>query len=167
MTVGANGIATGELIIVLSLESFKLLNPKISRFDRGTGGTPEITFQEVSDCLATMSLPAAAWARLCYAMQWNYREQVFAYLAACLIKDKSINGTKAPYWIGMLEMCIDSTLTETHLTNRTKSKALNLRWWTKNNEQHLQKCLYFLDQLDYEVRGAVTDWNKGRSVQDI
>ena len=40
----------------LSLEHFKLLNAKANSFDRGTGGVPDITFQEVADALATVEL---------------------------------------------------------------------------------------------------------------
>ena len=36
----------------LNLEHFKMLNAKASSLERGTGGVPELTFQEVADLLA-------------------------------------------------------------------------------------------------------------------
>lgn len=168
MTVGVNGIATGESRIVLSLESFKLLNPKVSRFTLGTGGEPELTFQEVSDCLAQMSLEAAAWGRLCYAKQREYSVVVLDYLRREVTKEVWTDKHGLPdYWLTLIDIAVWMSFHDVTLTNRIKAKAVKRKRWTKNNEKHLTKCLFLLDQLDFELRAAISHWNKQRSVQDI
>jgi hypothetical protein len=162
LSVGATFTAIGWLTKMITLESFKLLNPKVARLERGSGGTPEITFQEVSDCLAAMNLPAAAWARLKYAQQGMFSARVLSYVAERLIQDGECDdGVLSQYWLSMAQLAVVFDLSENQLTNRRKAKAIGIKWWTKNNEKHLSKCLFFVDQLDYEVRASISAWNRG------
>ena len=147
---------------MVTLESFRLLNPKICRLERGSGGVPEITFQEVADCLAKMSPAAATWARMKYGLQGTYSVKVQRHIERRLIEDgEGKDGVLNTYWAGVVQLAIICGLQEKSLTNRSKAQAVGLRWWTKNNERHLSKCLFFLDELDYEVRATVNAWNRG------
>ena len=150
---------------MLTLESFKLLNPKVSRFQRGSGGTPDLTFQEVADVLAQMSRPAAAWARLRYADERKWSCQVLRFLRHRLERDGE--DVEECYWMRMTRLTLICAVTENPLTNRRKAKVAGVRWWTKNNERDLHKCLFLLDGLDYEVRSHLKAWNEHRSVGDF
>ena len=151
---------------MLTLESFKLLNPKINRFSAGTGGTPDITFQEVSDVLAQMSRPAAAFARLRYAHQERYARPVLYYIRAEVLLETGDPILK-DYWQYMTWLALHSTVTENGLTNRNKAEVVHVRWWTKKNEHDLQLCLYIVDQLDFEIRSELKAWNERLSVGEI
>jgi len=148
---------------MLTLESFKLLNPKINRFSAGTGGTPDITFQEVSDVLAQMSPPAAAYARLRYANQERYARPVLYYMRCMLLRETGDPILK-DYWQYMTWLALHLIVAENGLTNRTKAKVVHVRWWTKNNERDLQQCLYIVDQLDFEIRAELKAWNERLSI---
>ena len=151
---------------MLTLESFKLLNPKVSRFQMGSGGTPDVTFQEVADVLAQMSQPAAAWARLSYAGERRWAASVLSFLQGELLREKDEESLSC-YWMRVTRLTVICALTETPLTNRRKAKVAGVRWWTKNNERDLHKCLFLLDGLDYEVRSHLKAWNDQRSVGDF
>jgi len=109
-----------------------------------------------------MNLPAAAWARLKYAQQGMFSANVLAYVAERLIQDgESEDGVLTQYWLSMAQLAVVFDLSQNQLTNRRKAKAIGIKWWTKNNEKHLSKCLFFVDQLDYEVRASISAWNRG------
>ena len=61
---------------MLTLESFKLLNPKVAQFERSTGGTPEITFQEVADVLSRCTELTSKYGRWNYGLDDTYQRKL-------------------------------------------------------------------------------------------
>ena len=61
---------------MLTLESFKLLNPKVASFERSTGGTPEITYQEVADVLSRCSEQVSMYGRWNYGLDDTYQRKL-------------------------------------------------------------------------------------------
>tara|TARA_R110002051_G_scaffold2646_1_gene14130 strand:- start:21218 stop:21685 length:468 start_codon:yes stop_codon:yes gene_type:complete len=151
---------------MLTLESFKLLNAKANRFEASTGGTPDITFHEVSDVLAQMSQPAAAYARLRYANQERYARPVLYHIRREVLRETGDPILK-DYWQYMTRLALHLMVAENGLTNRMKAEAIHVRWWTKNNERDLQQCLYIVDQLDFEIRSELKAWNERLSIGEI
>ena len=61
---------------MLTLESFKLLNPAVARFERSTGGTPEVTFQEVTDALSRCTELTSKYGRWNYGLDDTYQRKL-------------------------------------------------------------------------------------------
>ncbi|MEC8962874.1 MAG: hypothetical protein VX559_11600, partial [Pseudomonadota bacterium] len=118
----------------LSLEHFKLLNAKANSFDRGTGGVPDITFQEVADALATVEYPVSVYARFLYARQRELWPQVIDLMIKEIAKEidpiEDIHKQIAELAVTAL---IDP-LIHGCLTPAQKAFAVGKPWWTRKNE---------------------------------
>lgn len=98
---------------MLTLESFKLLNSRIAQFERSTGGTPEITYQEVADVLSKCSKQYSMYGRYNYALDNTYqRRLVEAITDRMMLEDRKRKRPLLPHrqdWRGIMkrriEMC--------------------------------------------------------------
>ena len=144
---------------MLSLESFKLLNAKANSFDRGTGGTPETTFQEVCDALALVSTGAAIYARRKYAGQesWNNRLE---FEVKKVVQQTLKLEVMSNYWRSLVQMAMWMHMTDKDLTPFRKARRIQRRWWKRGNEDDLRVVLGILDDYDFELRSALKEWNE-------
>jgi len=150
--------------MALSLEHFKLLNPKANQYAPGTGGTPDVTWQEVCDLLARVTPLCRAYARLQYAedkrFAWVLVESITREMAADDRKKKRPLWPDQLMWLRFAEMAVFVCSKGLHLTRKQKGEELGIRFWTRKHEQSLRLLMSALDELDYELRVAVRKWNR-------
>ena len=143
----------------LSLEHFKLLNAKANSFDRGTGGTPDITFQEVADCLARCDYPVSIYARFLYARERELWPQVITMMMKEMTKDvDKVEDIHKQIAELALRATIDPFVHGT-LTKAQKAYAVGTPWWLSKYEKLYRNSLFLLDLWDFDLRMAVRDWN--------
>jgi hypothetical protein len=142
----------------LSLEHFKMLSAKASSLERGTGGTPEISFHEVADLLAKVEYPVSIYARYVYAKQRGLSKALVNLLVDKL-KPKDLDITPK-YYLQIAELAIRATEADYSLTNAQKAFAIGMPWWIRKHEHLYQKALSLLDEWDFELRVAIKGWNE-------
>jgi hypothetical protein len=150
----------------LSLEHFKLLTARSPSLELGTGGTPDITFQEVSDVLAFVSDPCRIYARWHYAMDRDYRQTMSEILMVKVLADdqaREIADHWAPWW-HYVELALLMHQRLTDLTKKQKAIEVRKRWWRKGDDRKLRIVQLALDEWDYEIRRAIADWNYRLSI---
>ncbi len=150
----------------LSLEHFKLLTARSPSLELGTGGTPDITFQEVSDVLAFVSDPCRIYARWHYAMDRDYRQTMSEILMVKVLADdqaREIADHWAPWW-HYVELALLMHQRLTDLTKKQKAIEVRKRWWRKSDDRKLRIVQLALDEWDYEIRRAIADWNYRLSI---
>jgi hypothetical protein len=154
--------------MALSLEHFKLLNPKANQFWPGTGGTPDITWQEVCDVLATVPSLCRAYARYQYAQDkrfaWVLVEEITREMADDDRKKKRSLWPDQLMWLRFAEMAVFVYSKGMHLTRKQKAEELGIRFWTRKHEESLRLLTSALDELDYELRVALRKWNRHQEV---
>ena len=143
----------------LSLEHLKMLSAKPSSLERGTGGTPEISFHEVADLLARVEYPVSIYGRYVYAKQRGLSKTLVKLLVDKL-KPKRLDITPK-YYFQIAELAIRVSQADYPLTNSQKAFAIGSAWWTRKNENLYQKTLSLLDEWDFELRVAIKKWNEG------
>ena len=149
--------------MALSLEHFKLLNPKANQYAPGTGGTPDISWQEVCDLLATLTPLCRAYARLHYAGDKRFAivlvEEITREIAFEDRQRKRPMWERQLMWLRFTEMAVFVYSQGLHLTRKQKAQELGVRFWTRKHEESLRLLMSALDELDYELRVAVRKWN--------
>ena len=143
----------------LSLEHFKLLNAKANSFDRGTGGVPDITFQEVADALATVEYPVSVYARFLYARQRELWPQVIDLMIKEIAKEIDPIEDLHKQIAELAVTALIDPLIHGCLTHPQKAFAVGIPWWTRKNETLYQNALFLLDLWDFDLRMAVKQWN--------
>ena len=151
---------------MLTLESFKLLNPKITQFERSTGGTPEITYQEVADCLSKCSLFCSMYARWNYALDDSYRRKlVDAVIDRMANEDRKRKRPLLPNrqdWRGITEMTLETYRGTVWLTAKKNKIASDVHRWTRHHEEAHRNVRSLLDEWDYELRCELGWWNRSQ-----
>lgn len=150
----------------LTLESFKLLNAKVSRFEMGVPGEPDITYHDVCDLLARLSPGASAYARVKFAMQEFWQGRLEYQIRSLVVRALKIDRMTA-YWGSISNLAIGMHINDKNLTPLVKSRAVGRRWWTRNNESDLRFILGILDDYHYELVHALRDWNEESSLYQM
>ena len=149
---------------MLTLESFKLLNPKVAQFERGTGGTPEITFQEVADVLSRCTTPCSMYGRYQYGLDWTYESRLVDLITDEMMrqdrKRKRPLLSRRQHWRSVTRMTLEAHRAAVGLTKRQKKFVADVRRWTRHHEQAHQKVRETLDNWDYELRNHLGAWNR-------
>ena len=151
---------------MLTLESFKLLNPKIAQFERSTGGSPEITFQEVADVLSRCSIHCSMYGRYNYALDDTYqRRLVDAITDRMMLEDRKRKRPLLPHrqdWRGITEMTLEAYRGAVWLTAHKKKIASDVHRWTRHHEEAHRNVRSLLDEWDYELRAELGVWNRAQ-----
>ena len=149
---------------MLTLESFKLLNPKVGQLELSTGGTPEITYQEVADVLSSCSEQCSMYGR------WNYRlDDTYQRKLVEAITDEMVRQDRKKrrplllhryHWFCVTRMTLEAYRGGIHLTRKQKKIAADATRWTRRHEEAHQKVREMLDNWDYELRNHLGAWNR-------
>lgn len=153
----------------LSLEHFKLLTARSPALEMGTGGKPEITFQEVSDVLAFVSDSCRIYARWFYAMDRDYRPVMPEILMVKVLADEQAREI-ADHWAGWwhyVELALLIHQRGADLTKKQKAIEVRKRWWRKSDDRKLRIVQLALDEWDYEIRRAINDWNSRFAAAEV
>jgi hypothetical protein len=152
----------------LSLEHFKLLTARSPALEMGTGGKPDITFQEVSDVLAFVSDPCRIYARWHYSMDRDYRQTMSEILMVKVLADEQAREIVAHWagWWHYVELALLMHQTGADLTKKQRASEVRKRWWRKSDDRKLRIVQLVLDEWDYEIRRAIADWNYRLSVTE-
>lgn len=146
----------------LSLEHFKLLTARSPALEMGTGGKPDITFQEVSDVLAFVSDPCRIYARWHYALDRDYRPVMSEILMVKVLADEQAREI-SDHWAGWwhyIELALLIHQKGADLTKKQKAIEVRKRWWRKSDDRKLRIVQLVLDEWDFEIRRAINDWNQ-------
>ena len=148
----------------LALEHLKLLHPKVASFEMGTGGTPDVSWHEVCDMLARVSMDCRHYARFAYAQDPMNRLPLVDAVTNELFKEDQQNKRpcfKSPVlWRLIVDLALLMVTKRLHLTRRQKREEVGFRSWRRHHEKALQMGLNSIDVLDYELRLAIHDWNR-------
>ena len=149
---------------MLTLESFKLLNPKVAQVERSTGGTPDITFQEVSDVLSRVTRQCSMFSRYLYGLDWTYEGRLVDAITDEMVRlDHRLRSpllAQRKDWRSVARMTLEMYRGSVWLTRRQKKFATDVNRWTRRHEEAHQKVREMLDNWDYELRCELGAWNK-------
>ena len=146
----------------LSLEHFKLLSAKAASLEMGTGGNPEITFQECADLLATVEYPVSVYARYWYAGQLNLWPTLVGLLVTA-IAPKDLDVVPV-FYRQIAELALRMARSEIRLTRAQKAYAIERTHWKRRYENILRETTSKIDEWDYELRVALKHWNEKNRV---
>ena len=152
---------------MMRLEHLKLLGPKAQRFEMGTGGTPEITFQEVADAMGPLTPLSSGYARYRYAGEYDQIRRLKPVLL--LIIDKSKRHKENPrtpdYWTSIIELAIAFHAHDRVFTLRSKARKIRCNRWRVIDEKNFVFVLDILDRADDDLRMALRTWNENRRAE--
>tara|TARA_Y100000588_G_scaffold134277_1_gene147613 strand:+ start:1702 stop:2127 length:426 start_codon:yes stop_codon:yes gene_type:complete len=141
-----------------------MLNAKASSLEMGTGGKPDITFQECADLLATVDYTVSVYARYWYANQLHLWPTLVGLLVTAIApKDLEIVPV---FYRQIAELALRVARSEIRLTKAQKAFATEQRHWKRKHEALLRETLSKLDEFDYELRVALKHWNEKNRVND-
>jgi len=152
---------------MLTLESFKLLNPKVGQLERSTGGTPEITFQECSDVLSRCSKQCSMFSRYNYALDNSYQRRLVEAITDRMVTED--RKRKRPllmhkqHWRSVTEMTLETYRGAIWLTRHQKKIVADVTRWTKRHEEAHRNVRSLLDEWDYELRSELGVWNRAQT----
>ena len=147
---------------MLTLEHIKLLGAKAQRFEMGTGGTPEITFQEVADAMGSLSTLASRYARYKYANDRTYYMYIKNSLILYALK-KFKSQQKPSYWGALVDMAIEFHAHGAVFSIGRKARRSGRRRWSRIDEDQLMLILNVLDNAEYDLRRAFREWNESNT----
>ena len=153
----------------LSLEHFKLLTARSPALEVGTGGTPDITFQELSDVLAKVSSICRIYARWHFAMYMSLGTRFRRALLVKVLTSREAGEIKAPAarWIDHIELALLIHKRGEDLTKFQKAREVKQRWWRKRNDRMLRLVQAIVDDLDFEIRRAISEWNENVLIIEV
>ena len=128
---------------MLTLENFKLLNPKVAQFERSTGGTPEITFQEVSDVLSRCTELTSKYGRWNYGLDDTYQRRLVDAITDEMVRQD--RKKRRPllmhryHWFCVTRMTLEAYRGGVYLTRRQKKFAADVSRWTRHHEEAHKK----------------------------
>jgi len=128
----------------------------------GTGGVPDITFQEVADALSTLPNLAKRYARYKYAND----DRNLIYLKAMLL----LYAIKSPgphrgrvFWEEVVAMAIEFHAHHKVFGVGRKARRSGRRHWTRLDEDCFVSILNVLDHAEFELRRAFREWNEANT----
>ena len=142
--------------LLLNLEHLKLLHPKVAKLERGSGGEPDVTWQDVAGFLATLDEPARLFARYFYGRDFTVKQILIDKLIREFVD--ADNQAKKPLlrkghlWPAMVECALTHYELGQQLTRRQKATEVGVRHWNRGYEMALQNVVFRVDDLDYQVR---------------
>ena len=148
----------------ITLESFRLLNPKVAQFERSTGGTPEISFQEVADVLGRCTSLCSMFSRYNYGLDDTYRTKLVDAITDQMVRED--RKRRRPlllhryHWFCVIQMTLEAYRGSVWLTRQQKKIAADVTRWTRRHEEAHQKVRELLDNWDYELRCELGAWNQ-------
>ena len=149
---------------MITLESFKLLNPKVAGFERSTGGTPEVTFQEVADVLSRCTELTSKYGRWNYGLDDTYQRKLVEAITDQMVKqDRKRKRWLLPHryhWEKITKLTLEAYRGAIYLTRQQKKIAGDFHRWTKQHEEAHRKVRELLDNFDYELRNELGAWNR-------
>ena len=151
----------------ITLETFRLLNPKIGQLERSTGGIPEVTYQEIADCLSRCSLLCSMYARWNYALDNTYQRRLVEAITDRMVTED--RKRKRPllmhkqHWRSVTEMTLETYRGAVWLTRHQKKIVADVTRWTKRHEEAHQNVRSLLDEWDYELRSELGLWNRAQT----
>lgn len=144
---------------MLTLEHIKLLGPKAQQFEMGTGGTPEITFQEVADAMSGLSQIASRYARFKYAHDVSSYGFIKKSLRVYALKRSKLPMT-THYWDALIDMAIEFHAHNVVFSVGRKARRAGRRRWSRADEDRFMVVLSVLDNAEYDLRRAFREWNE-------
>ena len=148
----------------ITLESFRLLNPRVAQFERSTGGTPEISFQEVADVLGRCTSLCSMYSRYHYGLDDTYqRKLVNAITDQMMQEDRKRKRPLFPHrqhWQSIIELTLEAYRSGIYLTRVQKKIAGDFHRWTRHHEEAHRNVRSLLDEWDYELCCELGAWNR-------
>lgn len=148
---------------MLTLEHLKLLNAKGSPLERGTGGTPDITYQEVADALSNVDHQVSLYARYRYAQQLQLLTPLRDLIIE-ILRTRRQRESVPDHWLPMVQLAIEAQAFDKTLSRSQKGHAVGLGWWSKRFESLFREAQDLLDVFDFELRQALADWNRNNRI---
>ncbi len=146
---------------MLSLEHFKLLSAKGATLHRGSGGKPEITFQEVADVLSEVDHAVSLYARYIYGLQREVWGQLVRQIAYTVRSKEDIEvGVVRDIDIQIAELALRVAKADHPLSDGQKAFITGVAWWKRYHEDKFKQAQTTIDAYDYEIRYAVNRWNE-------
>jgi len=147
---------------MMTLEHLKLLAPKAAQLSPGTGGSPTITFHEVSDMLSGCSELAARYARYIYAGESTQRNDIRIAVLILLLGLEKVRAQKmsAGYWLNQIDLAIAIHAHDSVPSQRRKARSLRRKHWRSLDEDNLELVVSYFNEADWEVRAAIREWNE-------
>ena len=141
---------------MLSVESLKKLNTQSVNL-QPTGGTPEISYQEVADLLSRVSIECSTFGRLVYALD---RDQAAILRRMLTLKISENEPENYNFLQKIAQLAIAHYVgTESDLLPWEKASIVGLDWWNAHHEDLLKSALSHLDSWDFELRSEISRWN--------
>jgi hypothetical protein len=134
---------------MMTLEHLKLLGMRGQALERSTGGTPDITFQEVCDVVGRLPPMANDYARYSFAADDGRRRPLESAILWKLVIDRRDT-------LPMREVIdVVQRAVADFIFKRVKSENIKM----------MQQSIYdsawqLIDDCDYELRCAIRDWNQ-------
>ena len=148
---------------MLTLQSFRLLHPKANSFDIGTGGTPEISFQEVADLLSRCTNTCSMFGRYHYGLDDTMRGKLVDAVTEQMFKeDQALKRPMFPNkadWRAITDMAVMTYRYAIWLTRAQRRNVCDMRRWTRRHEEAFKNVSRVLNDLDYELRSELREWN--------
>ena len=148
----------------ITLESFRLLNPKVAQFERSTGGTPEISFQEVADVLGRCTSLCSMFSRYHYGLDDSYRTKLVNAITDQMVEeDRKRKRPLFPHrqhWQSITKLTLEAYRGGIYLTRVQKKIAGDFHRWTRHHEEAHRNVRSLLDEWDYELRCELGAWNR-------
>ena len=146
----------------MTLEHLKLLAPKAAQFTPGTGGTPVITFQEVSAVLSTVSPLASRYARYRFAGEHSQMREIRVGLLLVVFGMNQARRQEMPpgYWTAIIDLAMLYHAHHETFSIRRKARMINRKRWRQIDEQNFILIINLLDDADHELRSALRAWNE-------
>ncbi len=133
---------------MMTLEHLKLLTLRGQSLERSTGGTPEITFQEVCDLAARLPAMANDYARYSFAGDENRRRPLESAIVWKLVIHRHDT-------LPMREVIdvVQRAVADYIFSNAKHEKI-------KKKERPVYDAAWqLIDDCDYELRSAIREWN--------
>jgi len=144
----------------MNLEHLRLLNVRGARLERGSGGQPEITWDDVAMMLLSISRTAAAYARYRYAgdsTEWHAIRR--GMIATIYVSDEWSRNSNAEYWETLIALGLKAFCSGEDLSQKEKAQAVGLKWWKAGFERDYRTVIIMLDDYDRDLRDAIRMWN--------
>jgi hypothetical protein len=136
---------------MMTLEHLKLLGMRGQAMERSTGGTPDITFQEVCNMVGRLPPMANDYARYSFADDGSRRRPLeSAIVWKLVIHRRDVLPMREV--IDIVQRAVnDYIFSSKHEKNKKKSRPVYDAAWQ------------LMDDCDYELRCAIRDWNQDLS----
>lgn len=144
----------------MNLEHLRLLNVRGARIERGSGGQPEITWDDVAMMMLSMSRTASAYARYRYAgdlSEWHAIRR--GMIATIYVSDEWDNNPSEEYWETLIALGLKAFCSGHDLSQKQKAKAVGIKWWKAEFERDYRTVIQLLDEYDHDLRDAIRMWN--------